>query len=93
MFTFDQPTIQTIVLVVIAAVPSFVAWIRLGPRVSGLEDWREEATSINHKMELAIERLVTLQESTERRIARLEQESAGRSASNESRRRGDVDAD
>lgn len=71
------------VVILIAVIPSLVAWIRLGPRVDRLEKdaaldsaalliKRAAQDAESQKMQDVLTRLTTLQEVAERRLERLE---------------------
>jgi len=77
-------TITNIIFVIVALVPSLIAWIRLGPRVDQLEKDRDQATASRmlyrasqdaevKVMRDCLTRLTTLQEVSERRLERLEE--------------------
>ena len=67
-----QIIVSASVALVVTGVPSVIAWIRLGPRVDGLEKSRiEHSTDIRAAQQCLI-RLTVLQEVAERRLERLE---------------------
>lgn len=72
MDTTNFFTTPSIVAIGLAAVPSIIAWIRLGPRVDRNERELAAQTAELRKASECLVKLTTLQEVAERRLERLE---------------------